>query len=160
MEKILISACLLGDRVRYNGEIQLCEHPLLKRWQAEGRLVKVCPEVVGGLPVPRPAAEQQPGGRVITQQGVDVTAEFEAGATLAVKLAQQQGIRLALMKARSPSCGSGHVYDGAFQGRLIAGDGVTVSHLRRIGVQLFDETQLDALAAELLLCESGKDPSP
>lgn len=154
MQKILISACLLGDKVRYNGEIKLLDHPLLQTWQRQGRLVKVCPEVAGGLPVPRPAAEQQPDGRVITVRGADVTTAFDLGAKSALALAQQQNIRLALLKARSPSCGSGQVYDGSFQSHLIAGDGVTAALLKQSGIAVFDETQLEALQRRLEVLEA------
>lgn len=153
MHKILISACLLGDKVRYNGEIKLLEHPLLKLWLQQQRLVRICPEVAGGLPVPRPAAEQQPDGRVITQSGLDVTGQFESGAQAALRLVRQHQIRLALLKARSPSCGNGQVYDGLFRARLIRGDGVTAALLKRHGVEVFDETQLDALACRLTALE-------
>ncbi|GAA5218674.1 DUF523 domain-containing protein [Corallincola platygyrae] len=149
MQKILVSACLLGDKVRYNAEIMLCDHPLLKLWKQQGRLVKVCPEVAGGLPVPRPAAEQQPDGSIRTHANIDVTEAFALGAACAAKLAESHHIRFALLKARSPSCGSGQVYDGSFQGRLIAGDGMTAARLRDLGVQLFDETQLEQLAEAL-----------
>ncbi|MCY1283168.1 hypothetical protein D9M68_328320 [compost metagenome] len=152
MHKILVSRCLLGERVRYDGG----SHgplDLLAQWQAEGRVVPLCPEVAGGLPTPRPPAEI-PGGQgaavldgtrpVLTDAGEDVSAAFLAGAGQALALVRAHGIRLAVLKARSPSCGNLENYDGSFSGRKVAGEGVTAALLQRAGVQVFNEEQLDA----------------
>ncbi|PAU88295.1 purine-nucleoside phosphorylase [Pseudomonas sp. WN033] len=150
MEKILVSRCLLGHPVRYDGG---SHGPFgwLQRWQAEGRVVALCPEVAGGLPTPRPAAEI-PGGQgaevlagrvpVSTIDGSDVTAAFVRGAGLALQLVAAEGIRYAVLKARSPSCGNHENYDGSFSGRKVKGEGVTAAALRQAGVRVFNEDQL------------------
>lgn len=157
MEKILVSRCLLGHRVRYDGGAH-GPFDLLGRWQAEGRVVALCPEVAGGLPTPRPPAEI-PGGQgvqvldgqlaVMTVDGEDVSAAFLAGAEQALTLVERHGIRLALLKARSPSCGNRENYDGSFTGVRVAGEGVTAALLRRAGVQVFNEDELAAAEAAL-----------
>jgi uncharacterized protein YbbK (DUF523 family) len=152
MEKILISACLLGERVRYHGGDARLEHPILRRWQEEGRLVPLCPEVTGGLSTPRPAAEitvTPDGRRVLTAAGQDVTGAFERGAEAAASACAAHGIRIALLKDGSPSCGSHSIYDGTFSGRRMDGDGVTATRLRAAGVRIFNESEID-FAAEYL----------
>jgi uncharacterized protein YbbK (DUF523 family) len=150
MQKVLVSRCLLGHPVRYDGGAH-GPFGLLERWQAEGRVVALCPEVAGGLPTPRPPAEI-PGGQgaqvldgllpVRSVSGEDLTAAFLAGAQQALALVERHQIRLALLKARSPSCGNRENYDGSFSGRKVAGEGVTAALLRRAGVQVFSEEQL------------------
>ncbi|MDM8348740.1 DUF523 domain-containing protein [Pseudomonas sp. sp1636] len=157
MHKVLVSRCLLGQRVRYDGGAH-GPFALLQRWQAEGRVVALCPEVAGGLPTPRAAAEI-PAGQgaqvldglvpVVTIDGDDVSAAFIAGAEQALALVRQHGIRLALLKARSPSCGNRENYDGSFSGTQVAGEGVTAAALRRAGVQVFSEEELPAAEAAL-----------
>lgn len=152
-----MSACLLGQPVRYDGRSS--GHPdLLQLWQQQGRVVPLCPEVAGGLPTPRPPAEI-PGGqggavldgeaRVVTVQGEDVSAEFLAGARLALELVRRHGIRVAVLKSGSPSCGNRQVYDGTFSGSKIDGEGVTSALLRREGVQVFSELELEEAARAL-----------
>jgi uncharacterized protein YbbK (DUF523 family) len=152
--RVLVSACLLGAEVRHHGGAATVEHPVLRRWRDEGRIVGVCPEIAGGLPAPRPPAEVR-GLRVVTREGRDVTAAFESGATLAVAVVRELGIRVAVLKSRSPSCGTGQIYDGTFSGRLIEGDGMTAAALRREGLQVFDEYQLDAADAALSALEDA-----
>lgn len=161
MHKILVSRCLLGHRVRYDGGAH-GPFDLLQQWLDEGRVVALCPEVAGGLPTPRPPAEIAGGqgaqvldGRlpVLTIDGADVTAAFVAGAQQALELVQAHGIRLALLKARSPSCGNLENYDGSFSGVRVAGEGVTAALLRRAGVQVFNEQQLDAARQALQTLE-------
>lgn len=150
MKRLLVSACLLGQPVRYDGESnankvnQLAEQ--LRQWQQQGRIIAVCPEVAGGLTTPRPAAEIQGGdghdvldgkAKVITTQGDDVTTEFIKGAQQTLALAQKYHAMAALLAARSPSCGVGQIYDGEFQRQLTQGDGVTVALLQRHGIQCF-----------------------
>jgi len=146
--RVLVSACLLGAEVRHHGGAATVEHPILRRWREEGRIVGVCPEVAGGLPSPRPPAEIR-GLRVITSAGRDVTSEFETGARAAWRVARDLGIQVAVLKSRSPSCGTGRVYDGTFSGRLVEGDGIAAAVLRREGVQVFDESQLEDADAAL-----------
>lgn len=162
MQKILISRCLLGQRVRYDGGAH-GPFALLERWQQEGRVVALCPEVAGGLPTPRAPAEIR-GGQgaqvldgslpVLTVDGEDVTAAFVSGAEQALALVAQHGIRIALLKARSPSCGNQENYDGSFSGTKVAGEGVTAAALRRGGVQVFSEEELAAAEAALRVLEA------
>ncbi|PAU56089.1 DUF523 domain-containing protein [Pseudomonas indica] len=162
MQKILVSRCLLGHRVRYDGGAH-GPFGLLERWQREGRVVALCPEVAGGLPTPRPPAEI-PGGQggqvldgerpVLTVDGEDVSAAFLDGARQALELVRAQGIRIAVLKARSPSCGNRENYDGSFSGVKVPGEGVTAALLRREGVQVFSEEELDAAEAALAALES------
>lgn len=157
MHKILVSRCLLGHRVRYDGGAS-GPFDLLASWQAEGRVVALCPEVAGGLPTPRAAAEI-PGGqgaevldglaRVITRDGEDVSAEFLAGARQALELVREHRIRIAVLKANSPSCGNLLTYDGTFSGVKVSGEGVTAALLKRAGVQVFSELELAEAAAAL-----------
>lgn len=152
--KILISACLLGMPVRYDGQSKGVVSNWLQGLGAEGRLLPFCPEVAGGLPTPRPPAERQ-GERVITQGGEDVTTEFLRGAQLALALCQREGIRLALLKEGSPSCGSGRIYNGQFTGVSMAGEGCTTALLRRHGIDVFSEDQLAQLAERLRQLQSA-----
>ncbi|NBA97882.1 DUF523 domain-containing protein [Pseudomonas sp. R5(2019)] len=157
MQKILVSACLLGQPVRYDGK-DSGQFDQLRAWQQEGRLVVLCPEVAGGLPTPRPAAEI-PGGQggsvldghnqVITRDGSDVTDAFMAGAEQALRLVHAHGIRIAVLKSGSPSCGNTLTYDGTFGGIKVSGEGVTTSLLRRRGVQVFSELELPEAALAL-----------
>ncbi|GGA64788.1 hypothetical protein GCM10011369_02700 [Neiella marina] len=149
MQKILISSCLLGHPVRYDGAGKRLQHPILQRWFEQGRLVSLCPEIAGGLGVPRPAAEQQTGGRVITVTGDNVTESFESGARQALLVAQANHCQIAILKARSPSCGNEEVYDGTFSGHLIAGSGVTAKLLTQSGITVFNESQLPQAAQYL-----------
>jgi uncharacterized protein YbbK (DUF523 family) len=110
---------------------------------AEGfRLVPCCPEVAGGLPTPRAAAERQADGRVCTADGTDVTDLYERGAVAAVALARGAGASRAVLKARSPSCGSRGVYDGSFTRTLVDGEGVTASALRAAGIDVSSDEEL------------------
>ncbi|AZE07990.1 MULTISPECIES: DUF523 domain-containing protein [Pseudomonas] len=157
MHKILVSRCLLGHRVRYDGGAS-GPFDQLASWQAEGRVVALCPEVAGGLPTPRAAAEI-PGGQggevldglaqVITTEGEDVSAEFLSGARQALELVREHGIRIAVLKANSPSCGNLLTYDGSFSGVKVSGEGVTAALLKRAGVQVFSELELAEAAAAL-----------
>ena len=161
MQKILVSRCLLGHPVRYDGGAH-GPFDQLQRWQAEGRVVALCPEVAGGLPTPRPPAEIAGGqgalvldGRlpVLTVAGEDVSAAFIAGAEQALALVRQHGIRIALLKARSPSCGNRENYDGSFSGIKVAGEGVTAAALRKAGLQVFSEEEGPAAKAALRALE-------
>ncbi len=152
LEPILVSACLIGEPVRYNGAHKQVAHDVFQRWQAEGRFIAVCPEVAGGLPVPRPPAEMVGGAggarvlqrlaKVVDPQGNDVSEYFLRGAEAAVTLARLHGIRMAILKEGSPSCGSGTIYDGSFSGVRVSDRGVTAEALEQIGVKVFSELQI------------------
>ena len=159
MEKILVSACLLGRPVRYNGSAKAVEHPTLKQWQREGRLVAVCPELTAGFSVPRPPAEISKGqsgedvlqgaAEVFEATGRDVTNLYVTGAQAALAVAREHGCRFALLVDGSPSCGSGFIYDGSFGGRKHPGAGVTSALLRHGGIEVFSETEIEALNSRL-----------
>ncbi|TYB38790.1 DUF523 domain-containing protein [Actinomadura chibensis] len=164
MERILVSSCLVGRPVRYDGAAKPVGGELVERWRTEGRLVPFCPEVSGGLSVPRPPAEIVGGdghavldgtARVRTDGGADVTAEFLRGARQALDAARRTGARIALLKEGSPSCGSNRVYDGTFTGTSIPGEGVTTALLEREGIRVFSENDLAAVASLLETLESG-----
>ena len=157
--KILISACLLGRPVRYDGKGKPLNDPLIERWKAEGRLMAYCPEQAGGLPTPRPPAEIEGGmngedvlagrARVLEVTGGDVTAEFVEGARKAAAFAREQDCEIALLIDGSPSCGSGFIYDGSFSGIRHAGFGVTAALMRQAGIEVFSDRELDKLGAYL-----------
>ena len=161
-QKVLVSRCLLGHRVRYDGGAS-GPYGQLARWQDEGRIIALCPEVAGGLPTPRAPAEI-PGGQgldvlngkapVMTSEGEDVTAAFMDGAQQALALVTRHGIRVAILKANSPSCGNVQTYDGSFSGVKVEGQGVTAALLAGAGVQVFSELQLDDAARALARLEA------
>ena len=140
--RLLISACLLGCRCRYDGASK--SHPLIPALAARHALVPVCPEQLGGLPTPRPPAERR-GDRVVTAAGADVTEQYRRGAEEAWRLCAALGYTAAVLKERSPSCGCGAVYDGTFSGTLTAGDGVTAALLRQRGAAVYGESRLESL---------------
>jgi len=144
--KILVSSCLLGAPVRHDARDKKCDHAVLQRWIAEGRVVSVCPEMMGGLGTPRPPAEIVNDGsrRVMTRDGDDVTIAFENGARAAADEGRAHDVRIAILKAGSPSCGSSFIYDGTFSKTPIEGEGITAALLRRNGIAVFSEDQLDA----------------
>lgn len=143
---LLVSACLLDICTAYDGGSS--PHQALRALAARGRVVPICPEVAGGLPVPRPPAEIRDGegadvldgrARVVTAGGQDVTAQYLAGAQTALEIARRLGLRRAVLKSRSPSCGVGRIYDGTFTHRLRPGDGVTAALLKREGIAVRSE---------------------
>ena len=163
MQSILVSACLLGHPVRYDGGRAEVEFHILRRWAAEGRVVAVCPEVAGGLPTPRPPAEIS-GGRggslvldgsatVIDVAGRDITTSFVRGAEHVLAVAEARGARIAVLKDGSPSCGSTYTYDGSFTGRRVPAPGVTAARLREAGLRVFGEAQLEEAAVYLAALE-------
>lgn len=137
---ILVSACLLGVRVRYDGKSKPCQKAidLLNKHH----LIPVCAEVMGGLPTPRVPAERV-ADRVITRDGRDVTEQYERGAQEILRLAQMYGCRIAILKEKSPSCGKGRIYDGTFSGTLTQGDGVLAQLLMQHGITVAGESILD-----------------
>lgn len=150
---ILISACLTGEACRYDGKPQKI-HPLIQSWENQGRLVKICPEVQGGLSTPRPPCEiingtgydvLQRKSIVCTKAGKDCTEQFLAGACHALETAIAHKASMAILKEKSPSCGTFFIYDGSFSGRLIKGPGVTAALLQSHGIHIFSENQLERL---------------
>ena len=142
MKPILVSACLLGAACKYSGGDNLC--PQVAAMAQDHALISVCPEQLGGLPTPRTPAERQ-GDRVVTKDGRDVTEAYLRGAQEALKLAKLFGCDTAILKARSPSCGSRAIYDGSFTGTVVPGDGVTAELLQASGIRVLTETELDLL---------------
>ena len=134
--RVLVSACLLGVACRYDGRGQAI--PRLNELLAACEVIPVCPEQLGGLPTPRTPSERV-GEKVLARDGTDVTCAFARGAAEALRLAQLTGARLALLKARSPSCGSGEIYDGSFTGRTVPGNGVAAQALVDAGIEIFNE---------------------
>ncbi|WP_163831802.1 DUF523 domain-containing protein [Spartinivicinus ruber] len=168
-QKVLISSCLLGEKVRYNGSDCLASHSIITEWQRQGVIVAFCPEVAGGLSIPRSPAEILRGtgkniwnntavtinnkvateeeilakAEVVTNEGAIVTEAFKIGAEQCLTLAQQYQIQLAVLKANSPSCGNEAIYDGRFSGQLRPGEGVTAALLVQHGIKVFNELQLE-----------------
>lgn len=136
--KILVSSCLLGKNVRYDGKNNLIDHKIFQ----ENQIFPICPEVDGGLPTPRPPSEIVKD-KIINIHGEDVSKFFQNGANLALSLAKKQGIKIAILKSKSPSCGKDKIYDGSFSKKLISGDGLTAKILKENGIKVFDETELD-----------------
>ncbi|WNC74336.1 DUF523 domain-containing protein [Thalassotalea psychrophila] len=144
MSKILISSCFLGNKVRYDGKTKSIVDPQITTWQQQGCLVVICPEVSGGLSVPRARAEQV-GNKVIDEFGVDVSEQFQQGAKHALGLCLQHQIKFALLKEYSPSCGSNQVYNGDFNGTKVNGKGVTAQLLSDHGIAVYSELTLAQL---------------
>ena len=133
-EKILVSACLLGEPCRYDGRsVPSAEVVALGETY---ELVPACPEQLGGLSTPRVPCELQPDGRVLDRDGADRTDAFRAGAAAAVEIARSHGCARAILKENSPSCGAKAVYDGTFSGRIVPGEGVAAAALRRAGISV------------------------
>ncbi|EOC0012074.1 DUF523 domain-containing protein [Cronobacter turicensis] len=152
INKILVSACLMGFKVRYDGSEKAQLIDQLRRWQKEQRLVIHCPELAAGLPTPRPPAEIVSGDnktqdRVIEITGKEVTEHYQLGAWLALRTAQNAGCTAALLTDGSPTCGSQFIYDGSFSGRRKSGMGVAASLLSAHGIAVFSENNLADLIA-------------
>ncbi len=151
MTKLLLSACLAGKPVRYDGGSKTQNSLALQSLMTAGRVVAFCPETAGGLPVPRAAAEIEGGSgervldglaRIITGSGEDVTDQFVDGARQALAVCQREGIKIAILTEKSPSCGSQHTYDGSFSRTLVQGSGTTAALLQRHGIRVFNEHQI------------------
>lgn len=146
LDKILLSRCFLGERVRYDAKSITLNSSLITLWQKQQRIIPICPEIAGGLSVPREPAEQQPNtNQVITHSGYNVSEQFRQGAEQALALCQQHNIRFAVLKESSPSCGSSLIYDGSFSNTKIAGQGVTSKLLTQHGIRVFSENNLHEL---------------
>ena len=156
-KKILVSRCLYGGNpVRYDGRDQSLTDDVFLKWKEEGRLIPVCPEVDGGLPVPRLPSERS-GEKVISLDGRDVTEKFIEGSVYALNVARKQQVVFAIMKENSPSCGSTYISDGSFTGKKIHGEGTAVEFLRNDGIIVFSENELEE--AELYLAELEAEKS-
>ncbi len=152
MSKILISACLSGFPVRYNGSEKILIDQTLQQWREQNRLVICCPELAAGFATPRPPAEiavrssgrsvLSEGARVMESSGQDVTERYILGAYLALEMAEKNGCRYALLTDSSPSCGSETIYDGSFGGKMLEGYGVTTELLRQHGIEVFSHRQI------------------
>ena len=142
MEKILISACLVGDKVRYDGKGQY--NPLIQDLLEKYELVPFCPEVEGGLKTPR-APSEIVGDKVISKAGRDVTHQFIDGAKKALMICQYLNIKIAILKDHSPSCGVNEVHDGKFSGKLIKGKGITTALLEKNGIKVISDSDISSL---------------
>jgi uncharacterized protein YbbK (DUF523 family) len=149
---VLVSACLAGRACRFDGTAS--DDDVVARLVAEGRAILVCPEADGGLPIPRPPAEIAGGdgrdviegrARVVTETGADVTDAYLRGARIALAAARRAGATRAILKARSPSCGKGRVYDGTFSGALTAADGVTAALLEADGIHVVTDEEAEGV---------------
>lgn len=166
MQKILISGCLVGLKVRYHGGDALCHSSILDRWKQENKLVVICPEVAGGLPVPRPPCEiiGKGGGSavlagkaiVMSHNALDRTDAFLAGAYKALLLAKKHDIKIAILKSNSPSCGNNSIYDGTYSGVIIPGIGTTAALLSQNNITVFNENQISEAESFLLQLEANK----
>ena len=157
--KILVSACLMGHAVRYDGRSKPLIHPAIDRWREEGRLVTICPEMSAGMAVPRSPAEIAGGAtgedvlagtaRVMEITGGDVTEGFRQAAENALALARETGCKYALLIDGSPSCGSGFIYDGSFSGGRHPGNGVTAALLKRAGIEVYSDREIEMLVKRI-----------
>ena len=145
MKSILVSACLLGLPCRYDGRSVPSDEVIALKQKYN--LIPVCPEIYGGLPTPRVPSERV-GDKVIMRDGCDVTDNYKRGAEAALSLCEIYGIDLAILKAKSPSCGCGRIYDGSFSGTLTDGDGVTAELLLAHGVRVLTEENVDELGGD------------
>ena len=142
-KKVLISSCLLGENVKYDGgNNSITQNKFIQKLQKLNLIVSICPEVEGGLPIPRVPVEIL-NKRAINKDGEDKTDEFNQGANKALEIALQNGIKMAIMKSKSPSCGVGRIYDGTFLRKLINGDGISATLLKNNGIKIFNEDELE-----------------
>ena len=142
--KVLISACLLGDNVKYSGGNNLTPElvTLLEKYNVD--IIKVCPECFAGLPIPRVPSEIR-GDKVFSKDGWDITEEFLSGAEKTYQIAKRKQVDFAILKERSPSCGSSYIYDGSFSGKVIQGQGLTAKKLSKENIIIFSEKNLDEI---------------
>ena len=145
MEKIIVSACLLGIATRYDGKSKpSISEEKMKLLSEKYHMIPVCPEIYGGLPTPRVPSERV-GDSVKMKDGRDVTENYMKGALETLALCRLFGVKKALLKAKSPSCSKDKIYDGSFTGTLVDGLGVTAELLLENGIEIFDENDIDAL---------------
>jgi uncharacterized protein YbbK (DUF523 family) len=164
MEKILVSACLVGARVRYDGADNYCDNSTFIKLLSEGRIITICPEVASGCSIPRPPVEivgTNSGAGVfngtskaMTKDGTDVSDMFISGAKITFNLVLQNNINIAILKSKSPSCGSSGIYDGSFNGTLIDGYGVTTYFLKQKGIEVYSEEEIPMVAERIKMLEN------
>ena len=142
--KVLISACLLGDNVKYSGGNNLTLELVILLEKYNVDIVKVCPECFAGLPIPRVPSEIKET-KVFSKDGRDITEEFLSGAEKTFKIAKENQIDFAILKERSPSCGNSYIYDGSFSGKVIQGQGLTVRKLNEENIVIFSEENLEEI---------------
>ena len=142
MKSILISACLLGVACRYDGLSKPLDSEIIEKLRTEYHLIPVCPEVMGGLPTPRIPAEISSDGKVLRQDGIDVSENYIRGAHEALRLARIFQCDTALMKEKSPSCGARKIYDGSFSKTLTSGNGIAADLLQKNGIQTIGESEI------------------
>jgi uncharacterized protein YbbK (DUF523 family) len=153
---ILVSSCLAGILCRYSGGS--CEEPAIAKMVRQGKALPVCPELLGGLGIPRPACEIVRGvdGKisVFSKDGRDLTAAFQKGAKRTLSIARAIGAHKAILKSRSPSCGCGLIYDGSFSGKLVNGNGLAAQQLLDIGIKVY--TEHDFAREDMLLFQKDE----
>ena len=136
---IAVSRCLIGENCTYAGKNNLCKE--IKELYDQGLALPLCPEVLGGLPIPRTPCEVT-GEKVIDQKGIDRTKEYTQGAKIALDKCFEKNIKIAVLKAKSPSCGKNHIYDGTFSHQLVEGDGIFVQMLKEKGIAVYSENEV------------------
>ena len=144
--RVLVSACLLGCKCRYDGRGNL--DSAVASEAAKRGWIPICPEILGGLTTPRVPAERL-GDKIVGKDGSDVTNAFHRGAAETARIAKLYGAKYAVLKERSPSCGPGIIYDGTFTGARVPGDGATVEALKALNIRIFGESRLNELLALL-----------
>ncbi len=164
MNFIIVSACLLGRKVRYDGADKKLENDILSRWRAEERVVAVCPEVAAGLEIPRPATEIKSGAgadvlagraQVFDITGRDVTQAYVSGAEIALAHAKMHNIKFALLIDGSPSCGYSFIYDGSFNKTKVHGVGVMAALLRENGIAVYAPADIEVMAEHIKIQENA-----
>ena len=141
-EKILVSACLLGKACRYDGKSK--KHPDIEKVSEKFEIIPICPEVLGGLDTPRLPCELR-NGKAIRSDGEDMTDFYSRGAEITLEKAKEDGCKIALLKEKSPSCGSGFIYDGSFLGKLIQGQGITATLLAENNIRVVSEDEIEKI---------------
>lgn len=142
METLLISACLLGIACRYDGLSKPLDAEIIEQLRKRYHLIPICPEIMGGLPTPRIPSEISPDGRVLRKDGGDVTENYIRGAREALRLAEIFHCKTALLKERSPSCGTGKIYNGTFSKTLTDGNGIAAELLQKNGIRTIGESEI------------------
>ncbi|MGN8912765.1 DUF523 domain-containing protein [Anaerofustis butyriciformans] len=143
-ENIIVSACLFGENCKYSGGNNEIEKEIIKKIEKKYNVILCCPECLGGLSTPREPSEIRKG-KVFSKSGKDVTDEYKKGAMICLNIAKENNVKLALMKANSPSCGNKKIYDGSFSSVLIDGKGITAKLFEENGIEVISEKELEKL---------------